>query len=137
MKKILTLICLISTFSLIGQNNSKSSCTETVYSTCATKPTFGNSYAEFEEYFQNNVQPMNSQSQSKGIFTVKMNCKGEIFEVDFFKGNLKQDKQDEIVEALLKMPKWSSAELDGSIDYQFFLDFTFKNNQFNVKPFMR
>jgi hypothetical protein len=137
MKNIFLLVLLFLVLTAVGQNEKKTSCTAKIYSTSQQKPTYGTSYNDLTDYLKDHLKLKLNKSRAKGIFSVSINCKGEVFNVVFHKGNIEGKEQKEVINILLQMPEWNPAEADGQIDYQFFLDFTFIDNQFTVKPFMR
>lgn len=137
MKNIFLIISLFFVLTAIGQNEEKTSCTSRIFSTSEQKPTYGASYEDFLNYLKDHLILKEYSVRAKGIFSISINCKGEVFKVYFHKGSIKEKEQKKIINTLLQMPNWNPAKAEKNIDYQFFLDFTFTDNQFNVKPFMR
>jgi hypothetical protein len=136
MTKLLIVFFALFSAALYGQERVREQCGEVFTETSQQKPVFGDSKDEITSYFTENIL-FKSENQFRGIFQVKMNCKGEIFLSNMIKGNLSEDVVTEIQAALLKMPKWKPANLNGPVDYVFFMDFLFKGEKLRVNTLMR
>jgi len=125
-------------YSSYGQGKSETNCNENVYSTCEKKPQFGSHLDELKSYLKDHVLFIPIEGQKRGIFSISMNCEGNIFKAELYKGSLEGGKEKTIIKTLLSMPKWAPAESAGEgIDYHFFLDFKFVKDQLTVNTFMR
>ncbi len=136
MTKLLIVLFMFFSVSLYGQEIDRKQCGEGFTETSQQKPVFGNSKEEITAYFAESIL-FRSEEQFRGIFQVKMNCKGQIFLSNMIKGNLPEEVMNEIQVALLKMPEWKPANLNGPVDYLFYIDFLFKGDELRVNNLMR
>ena len=135
MLKLLFIVTLFFAGSSFSQETTREKCGEVLTETCKRKPIFQNSKEDISRYFEEQIS-FRSEEQFRGIYQVKMNCRGEIYEADLVKGNLSESTLSEIQAALLKMPQWKPANYDGEVDYTFYIDFMFKGQGLRVNTIM-
>jgi len=120
-----------------AQEMGRSACDTKSFASCLQKPTYGSSASEIKNYIDEKVS-LDEQSEFKrGIFEIKMNCNGEIYGVRKVNAGLTAEEEAQIRKALLEMPKWKPAQREASINYQFYLDLTFRKGEVKVNTYMQ
>lgn len=136
MRGLLVVFMVVFSVTSFAQSNGRSQCGDRYFMTSKTRPLFGESSKEIGEYLSNQVK-VTSMKRSRGIFVVNINCNGEIFHNEMIRGNMSKETMQSVSNALSEMPRWTPANYDGPVDYQFYLDILCEGGNMRVNPIMR
>ena len=135
-QSILAVAMCLSSSLVFCQTTDRASCGGQEMRTSQSKPTFGKTSSDIQDYYANKIT-WEADRQQRGIFQVRMNCKGELYEVTLVRGNLSETQIEQITGLILKMPEWKAAEFNGPTDYLFYMDFLYRSNELVINVEMR
>ena len=136
-KQLYLLVLLMGNVAIAQDQQQASPCGEKPVMTSIQRPVFAERKDALTTYFSNRRTGGESTTYKRGVFKVRMNCAGEIFQVEVVKTGFDEASNKQFIESILAMPKWKPAQLRNGTDYVFYLDILEKDGQLVINPIMR